>query len=87
MYDYFKAQCTNELLLRENYIDILNSTDRLQPLDVCINKSALGKIPALVFVASVLSTPRRVWWSETIGSTSKPLGAKWLMEIYDHLKK
>ena len=46
VYDRFKAQCTDDVLqlLRENHTDTLlipaSCTDRLQPLDVSVNKSA-----------------------------------------------
>ena len=46
IYDKFKGQCTPAVLelLEENNIDIVlvpaNCTDRLQPLDISINKAA-----------------------------------------------
>jgi len=46
IFDNFKAQCTKELLkfLDSNNIDVVlvppNCTDRLQPLDVSMNKAA-----------------------------------------------
>ena len=46
IYDKFKGQCTPAILqlLEENNIDVVfvpaNCTDRLQPLDVSVNKAA-----------------------------------------------
>ena len=45
IFDRFKGQCTEAVLkmLEENHIDILlvpaNCTDRLQPLDISVNKA------------------------------------------------
>ena len=98
VYDRFKAQCTDDVLqlLRENHIDTLlipaSCTDRLQPLDVSVNKSA----------KEFLRKKFQLWYSEQICSQLeeesdevkpvdlhlivKPLGAKWLMEMYNHFK-
>jgi len=46
LFDNFKAQCTQELLtmLDDNFINVVlippNCTDRLQPMDISINKPA-----------------------------------------------
>ena len=46
LFDNFKAQCTQELptLLDDNFINVLlippNCTDRLQPMDISVNKPA-----------------------------------------------
>ena len=99
VYDRFKGQCTNDVLqiLKENHIDTLlipaSCTDRLQPLDVSVNKSAK------VFLRKKF----QLWYSEQVCSqlqkksdevkpvdlhlnVVKSLGAKWLMEMYDHFK-
>ena len=99
IYDRFKGQCTNDVLqiLKENHIDTLlipaSCTDRLQPLDVSVNKSAK------VFLRKKF----QLWYSEQVCSqlqnesgevkpvdlhlnVVKPLGAKWLMEMHDHFK-
>ena len=97
IFDRFKGQCTPRILslLASNniYIAIVpgNCTDRLQPLDVSVNKS----------VKEYLRGKFQAWYSEQIRSLlnsgasdvavdlkmsiMKPLGAKWLMEMYDHL--
>ena len=99
VYDCFKAQCTNDVLqlLGENQIDTLlipaSCTNRLQPLDVSVNKSA----------KEFLRKKFQLWYSEQVCSQLeeesdevkpvdlhlsivKPLGAKWLMEMHDHFK-
>ena len=94
IFDRFKGQCTPRILASNNiYIAIVpgNCTDRLQPLDVSVNKS----------VKEYLRGKFQAWYSEQIRSLlnsgasdvavdlkmsiMKPLGAMWLMEMYDHL--
>ena len=69
-----------------------NCTDRLQPLDISVNKS----------VKEFLRDKFQAWYSEQIHSLlesgcedvavdlkmsiMKPLGARWLMELYDYLQ-
>lgn len=91
IFDRFKGQCTPQILQlldRNNiYIAIVpgNCTDRLQPLDISVNKS----------VKEYLRGKFQTWYveqmiegTETVDlkmSVMKPLGAKWLMEMYDHM--
>ena len=96
LFDIFKGQCTNVVLklLMDNNIEYVivpaNCTDRLQPLDVSINK------PAKEFLRSKFQG----WFADEIASKlesndktpvdmrlsiMKPLGAGWLMELYDHI--
>ena len=95
VYDRFKAQCTNDVLqiLRENHIDTLlipaSCTDRLQPLDVSVNKSAKEFLQKLWYSEQVcfqLQESGEVKPVDIHLSIVKPLGAKWLMEMYDHFK-
>ena len=99
VYDRFKGQYTDDVLqiLKENHIDTLlipaSCTDLLQPLDVSVNKSAKvflqKKIPALVFRASVFPTSKKLDEVKPVNlhlNVVKSLGAKWLMEMYDHFK-
>ena len=50
IFDNFKAQCTSELLtiLDENNINVIlipaNCTDRLQPLDISVNKAVKNTV-------------------------------------------
>ena len=98
VFDQFKGQMTESVLkkLDENYIHRVvvpsNCTDRLQPLDVSVNKAAKE------------FTRRRFqdWYSQKICeqlkedhpvepvdlklSVVKPIGAKWLIELSDYLK-
>ena len=68
-----------------------NCTDRLQPLDVSVNKT----------VKDFLQGKFQQWYSDQICSSLdcggeenmvdlkmsviKPLGAQWLMDLYDHM--
>ena len=83
-------------LLDSNNIDIVmippNCTDRLQPLDVSVNKS----------VKEFLRQKFHSWYAESVStqlngtkakepidlrlSIVKPLGAKWLVDLYDYMK-
>ena len=98
IFDNFKAQCTSSVLtlLDSHNIDIAlvpaNCTDRLQPLDLSINKA----------VKDFLRTQFKEWYAqelcsqlneekETEGvdlklSVIKPLGAKWMVAAHDHIK-
>lgn len=98
IFDRFKAQCTQKILtmLNDNNIRIVivpgNCTDRLQPLDVSINKP----------VKDFLRKQFEEWYSEQVCkqlkedsetksidlalSVVKPLGAKWLICSYDYIK-
>ena len=83
-------------LLDSNNIDIVmippNCTDRLQPLDVSVNKS----------VKEFLRQKFHSWYAESVStqlngtkakepidlclSIVKPLVAKWLVDLYDYMK-
>lgn len=98
IFDNFKAQCTSSILtLLDNHnINVVlipaNCTDRLQPLDLSINKVA----------KEFLRTQFKEWYAqklclqlnegkvtETIDlklSVIKPLGAKWMVALHDHVK-
>ena len=98
MFDNFKGQCTEALLklLDENNVSVVlippNCTDRLQPLDVSVNKSA----------KEFLRRKFHVWYAENVCAqlegklpkqqvdlrlnVVKPLGAKWMVELFDYIK-
>ena len=100
IFDRFRAQCTNTILelLASKYVHVAivpaNCTDRLQPLDVSVNKAAKED----------LRRQFQEWYSEQVclqlqkdGDATvepvdlrmgivKPLGAKWMMGLYDYMK-
>ena len=97
IFDRFKGQCTPNILslLSANNIHIAvvqaNCTDRLQPLDVSVNKAA----------KEFLRAKFQTWYSDQVCSTMdngetnavvdlkmsimKPLGVQWRVELYDYL--
>ena len=100
IFDRFRGQCTENILalLEAKHVFLAvvpaNCTDRLQPLDVSVNKAA----------KEFLRSQFQEWYSEQIcqqlqrGETAlqpvdlrmsvvKPLGAKWLMNLYDYMKQ
>ena len=98
IFDRFKAQCTTGILdlLRNNHIHVVivpaNCTDKLQPLDISVNKAA----------KEFLRRQFQDWYSSKISSqlqagssvepidlrmaVVKPLSAKWMIALYDYLK-
>ena len=97
IYDSFKGQCTPAIfkLLDDNNIDMVivpaNCTDRLQPLDVSVNKAA----------KNFMRDQFQRWYAEQIQqqvssnvknpvdlrlSIVKPLSAKWFVQLSDYLK-
>ena len=98
LFDNFSGQCTNDLfqILIQNNINYIfippNCTDRLQPLDVSVNKAA----------KSFLRDQFQEWYAQQLSgqiqggtkvepvdlrmSVVKPLGAKWMLKLYDYSK-
>ncbi len=98
IFDRFKAQCTTNVLnlLQNNHVHVVivpaNCTDRLQPLDISVNKAA----------KEFLRRQFHDWYSSKISSqlkagssvepvdlrmaVVKPLSAKWMIALYDYLK-
>ena len=98
IFDNFKAQCTSSILtfLDNHNINVVlipaNCTDRLQPLDLSINKAA----------KEFLRTEFKEWYAQELCSqlnegkateaidlklsVIKPLGAKWMVALHDHIK-
>ena len=98
LFDNFKAQCTPEILkiLDDDNINVLlippNCTDRLQPLDLTVNKSA----------KDFLRSKFQSWYAEQVCSqfrgdsekspfdtrlsVVKPLGTQWMISLYEHFK-
>jgi len=98
IFDNFKAQCTEELLklLDSNKIDVVlippNCTDRLQPLDVSVNKAAKEFLRKRFHewyakqVCSQLQQNVKTQPADLRLSVVKPMGAKWMVYLYDYLK-
>lgn len=98
IFDNFNAQCTKEFLtlLENNNCNVVlvppNCTDRLQPLDLSLNK------PAKTFlrgqfeewystqVCSQLDEGDKIQPVSLNLSVVKPLGANWMIRLYDHFK-
>ena len=97
LFDNFNGQCTEEILtlLDDNHINVIiipaNCTDRLQPLDLAVNKS----------VKDFLRSEFRDWYAKQVCSqldedcvelidlrltTIKPLGAQWMANAFDYIK-
>lgn len=99
LFDTFRGQCTQRILskLEENSVRIViipaNCTDRLQPLDLSVNKAA----------KDFLRTQFSNWYADQIYSQLrqgvnplksvdlrlsivKPLGAQWMIALYDYFQ-
>lgn len=99
IFDVFKGQVTEGIfsMLRENNIYIVkvpaNCTDRLQPMDLSVNKS----------IKEFMRDKFRQWYARQVEeqleqgveefsqpdlrmSVMKPVGAKWLISVYDYLR-
>jgi len=99
--DNFKAQCTQELLtmLEENCINVYvvlippNCTDRLQPMDISINKPAKDFLRGefkLWYAKQVCSQFRGESEKAPINlqlSVVKPLGFEWMTKLYSYIKR
>ena len=98
IFDNFKAQCTDRILqlLENNNIDTVfvppNCTGELQPLDLSVNKSVKDFLRSKfqewysseVF-RSYQASSSQIEPVKFPMSQMKPLGAQWLMDLYDHL--
>jgi len=94
LFDNFNGQCTEEILtlLDQNKINVIiipvNCTDRLQPLDLAVNKPEKG----------FLRKEFQDWYAKQICSQLdedhveltdlhlKPLGAQWMVNAFDYIK-
>ena len=99
IYDRFKGQCTDRILsmLDDNNIRIVivpaNCTDRLQPLDVSVNKSAKEFLRRQFHqwysdqVCSQMQREAAITSVDLTMSVVKPLSAKWLIALYNYMKE
>lgn len=98
IFDVFKGQTTDAIyeILEQNNIFIVkipaNCTDRLQPMDLSVNK-AVKDFMRKKFMewhsAEVMEKMKSGTGSETSInfklSTMKPIGAKWMVQLFDYL--
>ena len=96
--DRFNCQCTENIFsqLEVNNICLVvvpaNCTDRLQPLDVSVNKSAKEYLRRRFQhwysdkVCKQMAEGEEVTSIDLCMSTVKPLGAEWLIGLYDFMK-
>ena len=106
IFDRFSAQCTDAVklqLLHEHHICLVivpvNSTDRLQPLDVSVNKAAkdfLCKEFQDWYAHQVYIQIQHRRQEDTITPITpvdlwmgivKPLGTKWMMSLFKYLQE
>jgi len=98
LFDNFKAQCTEDILklLDTKNIDVViipaNCTDRLQPLDLSINKAAKeflrGKFQEW-YAMQIFNQRQGKIEKKPVDlrlSKVKPMGARWMVSLHDHLK-
>ena len=98
-FDPFEGQVTEQMfeLLEENHANIVlvpaNCTDRLQPLDVSIKKPVksflrkqLQEWYAQEICEQLRDPPTQVDSVDLRLNVVKPLGARWMIKIYDYMK-
>ena len=96
IFDYFKGQCLPSIfkMLTDNNIFYVlvppNCTDRLQPLDLSINKPAKDfmKRGFQEWYANIILQQLENGVEETVDMRlliMKPLVSKWAIELYDYL--
>ena len=98
LFDNFKAQCTEALLTHIDahnvYVVLIpaNCTDRLQPLDISVNKPAkdfLRKQFQEWYSTKIYRQFQGVDPKEPVDlrlTIMKPLGAKWMISLHKHFK-
>lgn len=98
LFDNFKAQCTDNLLsmLTENNIHYTfipaNCTDRLQPLDLSVNKAAKNYLRNCFQewyakeIMQQIDSEEKTIPVDLRMSVVKPLGAQWMIRLYDYFK-
>ena len=99
LFDHFKGQTTEQCLkfLEDHHIHHVlipeNCTDRLQPLDVAVNKPVKdfmkGRFQKWYAeqVASQLNDDKDTNLVDMQLSIMKPLSAQWLLSMFDHFKQ
>ena len=99
IFDVFKGQQTEDVtkLLDENNIHVVsvpaNCTDHLQPMDLSVNKSVKEYMRSKFWDWYSMQVQHQLDEGEEISPvdlrmlTMKPLGARWLVSLYDYLKE
>ena len=97
IFDHFKAQCTSTVLegLEENnvFISLVSAhcTDRLQPLDISVNRSIKQFLKNQLheWYASEIQTHLqkfgKVQNADLCMNIVKPLSATWMIKLFDYL--
>ena len=99
IFDQFKGQVTEKMfeLLEENHVNIVlvpaNCTDCLQPLDIIVNKPVKSFLRkqfqewyAQKICDQLREPPTQVDPVDLRLSIVKPLGARWMVKVYDYMK-
>ena len=98
IFDAFKGQNTEKVLtlLEQNNIFYVmvppNCTDRLQPLDVSVNKAAKDFLKGKFHEWYADKVTKQIDGQDEVTpvdlrlSIMKPIGAKWIIELHDYLK-
>ena len=98
LFDHFSGQMTESVLklLDENHIHRVvipaNCTDRLQPLDVSVNKAAKEFLRRKFHdwyaqkICTQLEEEQPIAPVDLRLSVVKPVGAKWMVELHDYFK-
>ena len=90
LFDVFKGQCTAQMLklLKDNHILYVtipnNCTDRLQPLDLSVNKPAKD---FLEWYGTQICQQMEKGMTEEVDlrmSVMKPITANWMIDLYAH---
>ena len=97
LFDNFKAQCTTAILmlLDQNNINVVlippNCTDRLQPLDVSVNKAVKDHLRGLFqswYAGEIYSRYKEQKQQESVDlrmSVVKPLSATWMISTINYI--
>ena len=93
--NYFKVQCTKDLLtfLDDKNIHVVfipaNCTDKLQPLDLGVNKASKNFLKIGSYAQEICSQLQGEAERKAVDlrlSVVKPLGGRWMISLYDYLK-
>ena len=97
IFDVFKGQTTDAVfrMLRDNHIYVIsipaNCTDKLQPMDLSVNKALKQSMKqqfsqwysSMIYQNFTDEVPPPI---DLRMSIMKPLGAKWLINAFKHIK-